>query len=326
MANIDKELKAIEEAIFGEDVRSAIHDGIKAVNDSATDSARAAEENASLSITKATEAESYAKGGTGSRPNEDTDNAKYYYEMARGFSPQGYEDLVLDVAQMKVNKQNKLTVDGSTFDAIDGNQFESVEGVLKSKLKAKDIYTDNNDSIQKKLDELSSFESITYKGTVDLVADLPTNAENGWMYYCKEDQKHYVCVNDPLIDLYEWHEYHTFDDNYLITVEKVKNDLETQEEGFVLDARQGYELKQDLTNLIITETVSVTTQSSSTAYGEFSVPNGYTLLQAYPTSAGISIRSIIKMSSSGYSAYFDLWGTPLTKQTTMQVKLILAKI
>lgn len=116
-------------------------------------------------------------------------------------------------------------------------------------LSANDILTDDNMSIQKRLDELESFESITYKGTIASFDELPTNAANGDMYYCTADKLHYVCVNDPLIDFYEWHEYHTFDDDYIITVEKVANNLTTVSEGYVLDARQGKQLKDAIDNL-----------------------------------------------------------------------------
>lgn len=299
MANIDKELQAINDAIYGEEVRSAIHDGIKAVNDSATDSALVAETKAEIAIEKANEAHSYAVGGTGTREGEDTDNAKYYYELARGFAPVGYDQLVVDVAEMKINKQNKLvagtniTIDpetntisaegggagswseltGKPFNTLNEDQFYSANGKLTSKLQAKDILTDDNMNIQKKLDVLESFESITYKGTVASVANLPANAENGWMYYVQADRKHYVCVKDDLIGLYEWHEYHTFDDGYIITVEKVKNNLVTSDEGFVLDARQGKELKTSIDN-VLNNVASAWSASKAYAVGEYFFYNG----------------------------------------------------
>lgn len=46
-------------------------------------SKEAAAESASAASGSATLAESYARGGTGSRAGEDTDNAKYYYEKAK---------------------------------------------------------------------------------------------------------------------------------------------------------------------------------------------------------------------------------------------------
>lgn len=107
MANIDKELQAIQDAIYGEEVRSSIHDAIKAVNDSATDSALVCEtkakealESAKIALEKALEilstadaSKSYAVGGTGTREGEDTDNAKYYMKQAQsaasGLIPSG---------------------------------------------------------------------------------------------------------------------------------------------------------------------------------------------------------------------------------------------
>lgn len=107
MANIDKELEAIQNAVYGEEVRSSIYNGIKAVNDSAVGSAQVcvtkaeeasssaanAESSASSATTKATESEqsatlakSYATGGTGAREGEDVDNAKYYMEQAKEIS------------------------------------------------------------------------------------------------------------------------------------------------------------------------------------------------------------------------------------------------
>ena len=107
MANIDKELQAIQDAIYGEEVRSSIHDAIKAVNESATDSALVCEtkaseaiESARIALEKALEilstadtSKSYAVGGTGTREGEDTDNAKYYMKQAQsaasGLIPSG---------------------------------------------------------------------------------------------------------------------------------------------------------------------------------------------------------------------------------------------
>ena len=52
----------------------------------ATSKASAASTSAANAADSATEAESYAHGGTGTRENEDSDNAKYYYEQAKGIS------------------------------------------------------------------------------------------------------------------------------------------------------------------------------------------------------------------------------------------------
>ena len=126
MANIDKELEAIQNAVYGEEVRSSIYNGIKAVNDSAVGSAQVcvtkaeeasssaanAESSASSATTKATESEqsatmarSYATSGTGAREGEDVDNAKYYMEQAM-------KKLILNIHQQweQENLQHHLRV------------------------------------------------------------------------------------------------------------------------------------------------------------------------------------------------------------------------
>ena len=52
----------------------------------ASSSASSARQSASLSDTYSTKAQSYAVGGTGTRENENTDNAKYYYHQAKAIS------------------------------------------------------------------------------------------------------------------------------------------------------------------------------------------------------------------------------------------------
>lgn len=100
MANIDQDLQAIMQARYGRDVRQSIHDAIYDINeestaakeaaidaqDSAVHSAEAAASSETNAASSATEAESYAHGGTGSRPGEDTDNAKYYCERAESIT------------------------------------------------------------------------------------------------------------------------------------------------------------------------------------------------------------------------------------------------
>lgn len=96
MANIDQDLQRIMEARYGRDVRKSIHDAIYDINEEATASKEAAEtaqdsaiNSANRAEAEATRAESYAQGGTGTRPGEDTDNSQYYYEqtvlLAQGF-------------------------------------------------------------------------------------------------------------------------------------------------------------------------------------------------------------------------------------------------
>lgn len=97
MANIDQDLQAIMEARYGRDVRKSIHDAIRDINtesSAAKEAAETAQDSAINSANKAeaeaTLAESYTKGGTGTREGEDTDNAEYYLRQTEHLS-QGFE-------------------------------------------------------------------------------------------------------------------------------------------------------------------------------------------------------------------------------------------
>lgn len=75
------------------DAESALDAATTAVNaaDSASQSEQTAVSSAEIATESATAAESWAVGGTGSRPGEDTDNAKHYAEVAQqGAQESGY--------------------------------------------------------------------------------------------------------------------------------------------------------------------------------------------------------------------------------------------
>lgn len=103
MADLSTYLVKILSAVYGEEVRGAIHDAIAAMNEESTsamtyakdaqdsaynsaDSAADSQANASISESEAekskTEAKSWAVGGTGTRSGENTNNAKYWSERA----------------------------------------------------------------------------------------------------------------------------------------------------------------------------------------------------------------------------------------------------
>ena len=103
MANLSTYLAKILSAVYGEEVRGAIHDALTAMNEESTSamtyakdaqnsaynaavSAANSQFSASSSEIKAgkskTAAESWAVGGTGTRSGEDTNNAKYWSERA----------------------------------------------------------------------------------------------------------------------------------------------------------------------------------------------------------------------------------------------------
>ena len=114
MADISKELAAILTAEYGEEVRGSIHDGIKAVNESAEGSAAAAEKameeavisasiaayqvvlaqeageeaaiSASIAAYRVILAESWAQGGTGVREDEDKNSSKAWCEKSEEYA------------------------------------------------------------------------------------------------------------------------------------------------------------------------------------------------------------------------------------------------
>lgn len=95
MSNISNFLNEILSARYGKDVRQSIHDAIQEIDsvaDTAQNSASSMAQEATAKAKSAGDsaalAQSYAKGGTGVRTGENTDNAKYYYEQTKNASVQ----------------------------------------------------------------------------------------------------------------------------------------------------------------------------------------------------------------------------------------------
>lgn len=86
-ADAAKESETNAEAGKNAAAASAMEAGNSAVT--AANAADTASQSAGTASDKAAEAESYAHGGTGTRENEDTDNAKFYYEQAKHISQGG---------------------------------------------------------------------------------------------------------------------------------------------------------------------------------------------------------------------------------------------
>lgn len=76
--------------------------------------AKASENNANMSastaIANAKLSESYAKGGTGSRTGEDTDNAKYYLDEVKKVTPQTYAELTQNVDNLLEDTDIKSSI------------------------------------------------------------------------------------------------------------------------------------------------------------------------------------------------------------------------
>lgn len=110
--------------------RSAATAGTKAAEasssaDTALAKAEAASESAAEADGYATEAESYAHGGTGTRTNEDVDNAKYYYEQAKRIS-QGLDGTLLPMGTVTFSQlESQTKVPGYMYNISDAFTTDS---------------------------------------------------------------------------------------------------------------------------------------------------------------------------------------------------------
>ena len=87
----------------------------------AAEKASIAEGLAETAITKATEAESYAHGGTGTREGEDTDNAKYYSQIAKEVAGGDF----VTVTEMEAYAQKKGTSPDYETKELSGEVIET---------------------------------------------------------------------------------------------------------------------------------------------------------------------------------------------------------
>ena len=97
----------------------------------AAETAAIAEGLANTAINKATEAESYAHGGTGTREGEDTDNAKYYSQVAKEVVGGDF----VTQTEMEAYAQKKGTVPSFEGEELSGEVIETeLPLALESKL------------------------------------------------------------------------------------------------------------------------------------------------------------------------------------------------
>ena len=87
----------------------------------AAEKASIAEGLANTAINKATEAESYAHGGTGTREGEDTDNAKYYSQVAKEVAGGDF----VTPTEMEAYAQKKGTVPSFEGEELSGEVIEA---------------------------------------------------------------------------------------------------------------------------------------------------------------------------------------------------------
>jgi len=83
-------------------------------------------------------AESYTKGGTGARPGEDTDNAKYYYEHAQAVTGIGTGDLVIKQNGILAGTFNANSATDVEIDLAGGSAGEVAWGAIQGDLSDQD--------------------------------------------------------------------------------------------------------------------------------------------------------------------------------------------
>ncbi len=146
----------------------------KASKEAATQSATTAGEKATVATQKATAAEnsqilaqSYAKGGTGTRAGEDTDNAKYYAEQAQAAAGGDFATKT-ELTQGLATKVDKVSGKG-----LSTNDYTTAE-----KNKVSNLPENTNTALQNKVDKVSGKALSTNDYTTtdkNKVANLPSN-------------------------------------------------------------------------------------------------------------------------------------------------------
>ena len=187
MASISTYLQKILSAVYGEEVRGAIHDAIDAINTEATNAADSASGSQDSAAAKAKEAESYAKGGTNSRDGEDTDNAKYYKELAKS-SAQKSDDAA-DASESYAHGANSSaqqaaqSADNSAAAALSASTYaKEAESYAKGGTNSRDGEDTDNAKYYK---EQAENAAVSLSGAIEKLDDigggppLATNTETG---------------------------------------------------------------------------------------------------------------------------------------------------
>lgn len=119
---IVEDLNSIMKARYGKDVRQAIHDSISEINDVANDS-----KNAAITAQNSASASAASANTSASNAKYSEDKAKDYMEKAFAAIPEGYEEFVDDVIELKSDisfKDHDTATSGTSFtDAEDGNML-----------------------------------------------------------------------------------------------------------------------------------------------------------------------------------------------------------
>lgn len=169
MANVEQDLQAIMEARYGRDVRQSIHDAIRDMNVESTHAEEVAISSQSSAQNNAILAESYTKGGTGTRTGEDTDNSKYYKEFVeRVAGNYTVEDSLTSTSTINALSANQGRVLDGKITTAEGH----ITDVINTKGVANGIASlDATGRVPSSQMPLSAME---FKGTWDASTNTPT--------------------------------------------------------------------------------------------------------------------------------------------------------
>lgn len=177
-------------------------------SNAAASSATTAGERANVASQKATAAEtsqilaqSYAKGGTGTREGEDTDNAKYYMEQAKAAAGGDFAT------------RTELTEGLETkVDKVSGKQLSTNDYTTADKDKVANLPSNTNTELEKKVDKVSGkgLSANDYTTTdKNKVANLPsdTNTE-----LAKKGNAALITANNKSVPVSAWASDTTYTD------------------------------------------------------------------------------------------------------------------
>lgn len=180
----------------------------KASKEAATQSATTAGEKATVASQKATAAEnsqilaqSYAKGGTGTRTGEDTDNAKYYMEQAKAAAGGDFATRT----ELAEGLETKV-------DKVSGKQLSTNDYTTADKDKVANLPSNTNTELEKKVDKVSGkgLSANDYTTTdKDKVANLPSNTKTE---LAKKGNAALITANNKSVPVSAWTSDTTYTD------------------------------------------------------------------------------------------------------------------
>lgn len=196
MADIKKYLQDILSKRYGRDVRQSIHDGIKAVNESAEGSADTAEKAAQLAAAEAIKAEqakqaaqdadtsahyysdlamSYTNGLSGIREGEETDNAKFYYEGTKS-TGQEVNGVKAEITQLAESVETNVE---TVIEAKDAAQSAAESaGQSEAKAKQSEDSAAQSAALAGESKTAAALSAQNAKSSEEAAADSATDADN----------------------------------------------------------------------------------------------------------------------------------------------------